>query len=300
MPIPARCRSPVASTKPTVKAIGSAAPGNSLPCACPCATAKTATTASAAAIGIRRAKATSTPSTTTETATSNSPAGNGTPTTPSAPPNAMISGNAIGNSQIAGAPSSAPQIPTQTIAKRWSNPVSGCRNPVPNPAALLATVCASAGSAMSASNPEMATARAARLAIAFTDSFPDCCPAAGLFPRFGQHGAARGALTSRHKPRHRRGSSNTIQLRIAGLAQVCDRFAHESIKGERPMTRLTLKRALLGAAAALSLGAPAMAADHRDAPTIDDYSAIDINDVFMFRKPGDPSKLVVALSTQAI
>src|SRR5436309_5576840 len=68
------------------------------------------------------------------------------------------------------------------------------------------------------------------------------------------------------------------------------------------MTRLTLKRALLGAAAALSLslGPPAIAADHRDAPTIDDYSAIDINDVYMFRDPADHSKLVMVLSTQAV
>src|SRR5438093_11295856 len=48
-----------------------------------------------------------------------------------------------------------------------------------------------------------------------------------------------------------------------------------------------------------------MAADHRDAPTIDDYSAIDINDVFMFRDPanctpGPGCNLVVALSTQAV
>src|SRR3954454_21307745 len=86
------------------------------------------------------------------------------------------------------------------------------------------------------------------------------------------------------------------------------RLRIESIKGERPMTRLTLKRALLGAAAglSLSLGAPAMAADHRDAPTIDDYSAIDINDVYMFRMPADCQpgqqgcKLVVALTTQAV
>src|SRR3954452_16040125 len=80
------------------------------------------------------------------------------------------------------------------------------------------------------------------------------------------------------------------------------RLRIESIKGERPMTRLTLKRALLGTAAALSLslGAPAMAADHRDAPTIDDYSAIDINDVYTFRDPNDPTKLVVALTTQAV
>ena len=69
-----------------------------------------------------------------------------------------------------------------------------------------------------------------------------------------------------------------------------------------------LEAALLGMTAALSfsLSMPAIAADHRDAPTIDDYSAIDINDVFMFRDPpcttgvcGSPN-LVVALSTQAL
>jgi hypothetical protein len=56
--------------------------------------------------------------------------------------------------------------------------------------------------------------------------------------------------------------------------------------------RPSLEGALLGAAAAVSLlfVSPAMAADHRDAPTIDDYSAIDINDVFMFRDPSDSSK----------
>jgi len=68
-----------------------------------------------------------------------------------------------------------------------------------------------------------------------------------------------------------------------------------------------LARSLLAAAAAisLSLGAPAIAADHRDAPTIDDYSAIDINDVYVFRdpancSPGPGCNLVVALSTQAV
>src|SRR5215475_2944772 len=50
----------------------------------------------------------------------------------------------------------------------------------------------------------------------------------------------------------------------------------------------------------LLTGLPARAADHRDAPTIDDYSAIDINDVFMFRSPTDSSRLVIALSTQAV
>jgi hypothetical protein len=71
--------------------------------------------------------------------------------------------------------------------------------------------------------------------------------------------------------------------------------------------RLKLGRVLLGMAVALSLlvVSPAMAADHRDAPTVDEYSAIDINDVFMFRDP--PCKiapcagnLVMVLSTQAV
>jgi hypothetical protein len=56
----------------------------------------------------------------------------------------------------------------------------------------------------------------------------------------------------------------------------------------------------------LSFGVPARAADHRDAPTIDDYAAIDINDVFMFRDPPctvancASQNLVMVLSTQAV
>ncbi|MBV8294308.1 MAG: DUF4331 family protein [Mycobacterium sp.] len=69
-----------------------------------------------------------------------------------------------------------------------------------------------------------------------------------------------------------------------------------------------LESALLGAAVAvsLSLASAAMAADHRDAPTVDAYSAIDINDVFVFRDPPctTPScaskNLVIVLSTQAV
>jgi hypothetical protein len=64
--------------------------------------------------------------------------------------------------------------------------------------------------------------------------------------------------------------------------------------------------AAVAAAALLSYSSPVPAADHRDAPTIDEYSAIDINDVFMFRDPPctmancTSQKLVVALSTQAV
>jgi hypothetical protein len=69
-----------------------------------------------------------------------------------------------------------------------------------------------------------------------------------------------------------------------------------------------LERMLLGIVAAVCLSAPlpSLAADHRDAPTVDDYSAIDINDVFMFRDPPcnaapcASKNLVMVLSTQAV
>jgi hypothetical protein len=69
-----------------------------------------------------------------------------------------------------------------------------------------------------------------------------------------------------------------------------------------------LESALLGAAVAvsLSLASAALAADHRDAPTVDDYSAIDINDVFLFRDPPcttancTSQNFVLILSTQAV
>jgi hypothetical protein len=72
--------------------------------------------------------------------------------------------------------------------------------------------------------------------------------------------------------------------------------------------RPKLQRVLRGMAAALSLSvvSSAMAADHRDAPTVDDYSAIDINDVFMFRDPPSCApasggcNIVMVLSTQAV
>lgn len=47
----------------------------------------------------------------------------------------------------------------------------------------------------------------------------------------------------------------------------------------------------------LSSAIPAIAADHRDAPTVDDDPAADINDVYMFRDPVTPSNLVLVLST---
>jgi Domain of unknown function (DUF4331) len=57
---------------------------------------------------------------------------------------------------------------------------------------------------------------------------------------------------------------------------------------------------LLAAAALLWLQPLAWAADHRDAPTVDEYSAIDINDIFMFRDPSDPTKLVLVMTTHPL
>ena len=46
--------------------------------------------------------------------------------------------------------------------------------------------------------------------------------------------------------------------------------------------------------------APAMAADHRDAPGVDDDISTDITDVYMFRNPADASKLVVTFNTHPL
>ena len=71
--------------------------------------------------------------------------GNGTPISPRNPPNAITIGNVTGNSHMAGAPSCAPQRPTETIARIWSSPEIGCLKPERNPPASPATICALAG-----------------------------------------------------------------------------------------------------------------------------------------------------------
>src|ERR1051325_4653393 len=78
-----------------------------------------------------------------------------------------------------------------------------------------------------------------------------------------------------------------------------------STLGRRPMWPRPGRTLLIAAAVFSTITLPSLAADHRDAPTIDDYSAIDINDVYMFRNPtnctpGPECKLVMVLSTQAV
>src|SRR5690242_10168832 len=63
---------------------------------------------------------------------------------------------------------------------------------------------------------------------------------------------------------------------------------------------LRLMNLTAGAFALLFFQIPAFAADHRDAPVIDLFSAVDINDLYMFRAPDDPSKLVVVMSTHPL
>src|SRR6185312_15709037 len=65
-----------------------------------------------------------------------------------------------------------------------------------------------------------------------------------------------------------------------------------------PVTnRFALSAASALTALLLAAGMPALAADHRDSPVVDDDPAADINDVYMFRDPNDKTKLVLVLST---
>jgi hypothetical protein len=64
-----------------------------------------------------------------------------------------------------------------------------------------------------------------------------------------------------------------------------------------PVTHKLALGAASAFAALLLIGVPAVAADHRDSPVVDDDPAADINDVYMFRDPADKTKLVLVLST---
>ena len=52
----------------------------------------------------------------------------------------MTIGKTTGNTQIAGAPSCAPHIPTATIARMWSIPEMGCQKPLAKPTDLPAAL----------------------------------------------------------------------------------------------------------------------------------------------------------------
>ena len=66
--------------------------------------------------GKRRSVITAVPSKIAEAAMPASTPGSGIPSKPRKPPSAMTIGNVTGSSQIAGAPSCAPQSPTATMA----------------------------------------------------------------------------------------------------------------------------------------------------------------------------------------
>ncbi|MBV9828723.1 MAG: DUF4331 family protein [Alphaproteobacteria bacterium] len=56
----------------------------------------------------------------------------------------------------------------------------------------------------------------------------------------------------------------------------------------------------ISAVALLSGAPPALAADHRDSPSVDEDITTDINDVFMFRDPADATKLVLVMTTHPL
>ena len=70
----------------------------------------------------------------------------------------------------------------------------------------------------------------------------------------------------------------------------------ESSNSEVGLMKLSVRRMAVLLMTGLFVST-AFAADHRDAPTIDDYSAIDINDVYMFRDTFDNTKIVVVMTT---
>src|SRR3984957_12751467 len=80
-----------------------------------------------------------------------------------------------------------------------------------------------------------------------------------------------------------------------GIVNRSTKFENE----EMPMTHKFSLGAASAFAALLLTGTPtpAMAADHRDSPVVDDDPAADINDVYMFRDPNNQNKLVLVLST---
>ena len=61
--------------------------------------------------------------------------------------------------------------------------------------------------------------------------------------------------------------------------------------------RLVLRAASALTALLMATAMPALAADHRDSPVVDDDPAADINDVYMFRDPNNSKRLVLVLST---
>src|SRR5687767_5609961 len=65
------------------------------------------------------------------------------------------------------------------------------------------------------------------------------------------------------------------------------------------MTSVSLPRAF-ALAALIFVPGISFAADHRDAPRITFSSAVDINDVYMFRSPKDSSKLVMIMTTHPL
>jgi len=118
--------------------------GQFVPCAYPWKMAKNPTTTAAKASGGRSSIITAAPRSIAEAAIPISMPGKGTPSKPSIPPMAITMGNATGSTQMAGAPSCAPQRPTAIMATTWSRPEIGCLSPLRKLTASPLWTCACA------------------------------------------------------------------------------------------------------------------------------------------------------------
>ena len=99
-------------------------------------------------------------------------------------------------------------------------------------------------------------------------------------------GSVNGALTRRH--------CNDCIPRDAAL-----RLGHSLYRRDSHRCRYILDAGaqLAGAGALLLPSAPALAADHRDLPSVSNDVASDITDIYMFRAPSDQTKLVMVMDT---
>lgn len=63
---------------------------------------------------------------------------------------------------------------------------------------------------------------------------------------------------------------------------------------------MSILRPCIGLLAAVALVAPAWAADHREAPRIQEFPPADINDIYAFEAPGDAGRLVLVMTVNPL
>src|SRR5262245_38844242 len=86
---------------------------------------------------------------------------------------------------------------------------------------------------------------------------------------------------------------------------MCSQFARSSPKQPRMLKRNYQKLAFVALAAVAVVASSVVAgrawsaSDHQDTPLVESSPQYDINDVYAFPAPGDPTRTVLALSTSS-